>query len=151
MAEVKPWIAGSRVGVAAVDWRNAIQISCEPLVEVGAATPAYPQHCIDLVAEHGPYVVLAPRLALAHARPEDGALRTGIAVATLSRPVSFGHPDNDPVDLIFAFCSPDKDQHVGLLSKLAERIASGLDGRLRDARSAAEADAILEEDLGDTA
>jgi hypothetical protein len=90
-------------------------------------------------------------LALAHARPEDGALRTGIAVATLSRLVSFGHPDNDPVDLIFAFCSPDKDQHVGLLSKLTERIASGLDGRLRDARSAAEADAILEEDLGDTA
>jgi ascorbate PTS system EIIA or EIIAB component len=118
---------------AADGWREAIRVACEPLVEQGAAEARYPDRCIEMVDEHGPYIVLAPGIALAHARPEDGVLKLGVSAVTLAEPVTFGHEDNDPVDLVFAFGSPDRDQHVGLLSKLATALLDGLADRLRAA------------------
>ncbi len=109
----------------------------------------YAERCIAMIDEHGPYVVLAPGIALAHARPEDGVVRLCLAVTTLADPVPFGHPDNDPVDLVFAFGSPDSDQHVGLLAALARALTSGLDERLRAAADATEAERLLEEAVAD--
>jgi PTS system ascorbate-specific IIA component len=98
---------------------------------------------VQIVEEHGPYIVLAPGLALAHARPEDGVLRVCLAVVTLAEPVAFGHPDNDPVDVVFAFGSPDAEQHVAMLSALARRLQGGLDTELRSAASDADARSLL--------
>jgi PTS system ascorbate-specific IIA component len=136
-------VVGVRFRVEADDWRAAVRAACGPLVEGSAVEPRYPEHCIETVEEHGPYVVLAPGLALAHARPEDGVLRLGLAVAVLTEAVPFGHPENDPVDLVFAFGSPDKDRHVGLLSALASRLSNGLAAELRAAGDVGEAEALL--------
>jgi hypothetical protein len=38
---------------------------------------------IRMIEEHGPYVVIAPGLALAHARPGPDVLADGLAVVTL--------------------------------------------------------------------
>jgi PTS system ascorbate-specific IIA component len=144
MAGVAPFTA-ARVRVEAEDWRAAIRAAGELLVEGGAVEEHYPERCIRMAEEHGPYMVLAPGLALAHARPQDGASGLGLSAVTLKRPVAFGHPDNDPVDLVFAFGSPDKDQHVGLLAALAGQLAEGLDAWLRAAESREEAEELLEE------
>jgi ascorbate PTS system EIIA or EIIAB component len=127
------------------DWQAAIRLSCSLLEKDGAVTAVYADRCIAMVEEHGPYIVLAPGIALAHARPQDGVIRLGVSVATLSEPVSFGHNDNDPVDVVFAFGSPDNDQHVELLSKLAQLLLGGLADRLRDAEDDATARSLLEE------
>lgn len=134
---------GARAGVRAADWREAVRAACAPLVEAGAVEPRYPDRCIAMAEEHGPYMVLAPGLALAHARPEDGVRRLGVAAVTLATPVTFGHPDNDPVDLVFAFGSPDADQHVGLIATLARHLQSGLDRNLRAAEDDAAATKVL--------
>lgn len=115
-------VTGARTGVEVGDWQEAIRTACQPLVDDGAVEPRYPERCIAMVEEHGPYIVLAPGIALAHARPEDGVRAMGVSAVTLRTPVAFGHPDNDPVDLVFAFGSPDREQHVGLLSALARRM-----------------------------
>ncbi|MGH9184120.1 MAG: PTS sugar transporter subunit IIA [Acidimicrobiales bacterium] len=140
MAGVTPTETAARVGVEAADWRAAVRAACEPLVEAGAVEPRYVDACVALVEEEGPYMVLAPGLALAHARPGDGVRRLCLAVATPVEPVEFGHPDNDPVDLVIVFGSPDSDQHVGLLAALARRLMAGLGDELRaaDARRARE-------------
>jgi ascorbate PTS system EIIA or EIIAB component len=127
------------------DWREAVRLSCRLLEEQAAVTADYAERCIAMVEEHGPYIVLAPGLALAHARPEDGVQRLGVSVVTLAEPVTFGHEDNDPVDVVFAFGSPDKDQHVGLLSTLAQHLLAGLADRLREADDDATARSLLEE------
>lgn len=90
-------------------------------------------------------MVVAPGVALAHARPEDGALQLGLAVATLREPVEFGHAENDPVDVVFAFGSPDRDQHVGLLGALAQRLTEGLADDLRKAADESQARRLMEE------
>jgi PTS system ascorbate-specific IIA component len=125
-------------------WQAAIRAACQPLLESGAIADRYVARCVEMVNEQGPYMVVAPGIALAHARPEDGVSALGLSVASLAAPVEFGHPDNDPVDLVFAFASPDRDQHLGLLGALARSINGGLDRRLREAVDAADARAALE-------
>lgn len=135
----------ARARQPATDWRDAVHLACAPLLEADAITDDYPRRCIEMVEEHGPYIVLAPGIALAHARPEDGVLHLGVAAITLTAPVDFDHPDNDPVDLVFAFGSPDSDQHVGLLSSLARHLVAGLADRLRAADDDRAALDVLEE------
>lgn len=126
----------AQVGVRAAGWREAIALACRPLVDAGAVEPRYVTACAALIDEHGPYIVLAPGIALAHARPEDGVHGVGLTVAVLDEPVRFGHPANDPVDLVFAFASPDRDQHVGLLAALSRALVADLAATLRSADAA---------------
>jgi PTS system ascorbate-specific IIA component len=125
-------VAGD-VGVAAADWRAAVRAAAGLLVREGAAEAGYPDRCVATVEEQGPYIVLAPGLALAHARPEDGALSVGVAAATLAEPVAFGHPVNDPVDVVLAFCTPDAAAHTATLAALARALQGGLADDLRAA------------------
>ena len=139
----------ARVGVAAADWPDAVRRTAELLVDLDVAEQSYPQACVDSVAEHGPYIVMAPGFALVHARPEAGATGVGVTAVRLATPVASGHPSNDPVDLLIGFCSPDKQQHLTALTGLGRALAKGLAGRLRDASDATEMAKHLEEVLGD--
>ena len=139
----------AKTGVVVSDWHAAIRAACHPLVEAGAFEQRYEDRCVANVEEMGPYIVLAPGIALAHARPEDGVRALGLSIAVLEHPVLFGHEANDPVDLVFAFGSPDKDAHIGLLSALASRLITGLGEQLRAAATQADARALLEEVVRD--
>lgn len=138
-----------RVGVDVPGWQEAIRAACTPLVAAGVVEPRYVDACIDMVRRHGPYVVLAPGIALPHARPEDGVVGVGVSVAVLSFPVEFGHPENDPVDVVIAFGSPDAEQHIDLLAALAGGLSTGLADRLRAASDATEATKLIEEVIED--
>lgn len=89
------------------------------LVEDLCAKPEYVDAMVQLVDEMGPYIVVAPGVALAHARPEEGAVKEAISLVTLSTPVYFGHPDNDPVDIIFGVSATSADKHLELMSLIA--------------------------------
>lgn len=138
-----------RDDIEAEDWRAATRQAAETLVSIGAATADYPSACIAVVEENGPYIVLAPGLALVHARPETGGLKVGLAVTRLAEPTYFGHAQNDPVDLLVAFCTPDQNAHVELLRSLAAALGDGLAGRLRRAAGEADLRTIFEEVLTD--
>ncbi|TDD88651.1 PTS sugar transporter subunit IIA [Actinomadura darangshiensis] len=135
--------------VTAGDWREAVRKAASALVDAGAAGGGYPEACVRVVEENGPYIVLTKGLALVHARPEEGGLAVGVAVTRLAVPVEFGHPDNDPVDLLLAFCTPDPDAHVGTLSRLARALSAGLADRLRAASGGSDLARALKEALAD--
>ena len=139
----------ARVRVDADDAAAAIRAACAPLVAVGAVTDHYVDRCVRLIDEYGPYIVLAPGLALAHARPEDGAIQLAVSAATLATPVRFGHPTNDPVDIVIAFGSPDRDRHVEMLAALAKRLLGGLADDLRSAPTDEAATKFLQEVFDD--
>jgi ascorbate PTS system EIIA or EIIAB component len=67
----------------------------------------------------GPYIVLAPLIAVPHARPEHGVLEQGVSLVRLKKPVVFGHPTNDPVQIVCAICGTDSTSHIGILQSLA--------------------------------
>ena len=107
------------LGVRVADWREAVRAAGAALTAARIAKPSYADEMIRMIEEHGPYVVIAPGLALAHARPGPEVLKDGIAVVTLSTPVDFGHPYNDPVSVILALAVAAGDAHVALVAELA--------------------------------
>lgn len=128
------------------DWRDAVRASGELLTQTGAATDDYTEAVVAAVEDLGPYIVLAPGIAIAHARPEDGALAVGFSLVRLATPIEFGSKHNDPVEFVFAFSSPDKEQHISALASLADFIESGDNLELlRTARTAQEAFDVIKE------
>jgi len=77
-------------------WQEAVKLSVDLLVKADVVEPRYYQAILDGVAQHGPYFVIAPGLAMPHGRPEEGVKKTGFALVTLKTPLVFNHEDNDP-------------------------------------------------------
>ncbi len=103
----------------ASDWRAAVRLAGLALANSGAALPSYADEMIRMIEEHGPYVVIAPGLALAHARPGPAVLADGLAVVTLATPVAFGHPHNDPVSVVLGLAISSADRHLESIAALA--------------------------------
>lgn len=108
-----------RVHVAVDDWEEAVRTAGSLLLEAGTCEPRYIDAMINAVHEMGPYMVLAPGLALAHARPEDGVTDVGMSLITLDPPVDFGAEGKDPISLVIAFGAVDKEKHLDMLQALA--------------------------------
>ncbi|TDC97206.1 PTS sugar transporter subunit IIA [Actinomadura sp. 7K507] len=139
------------VGVPAADWRSAVRAAGDLLVATGRATDGYTDEMIQTVVEHGPYIVIAPGLALAHSRPSPSVLRTGLSWAGLAAPVEFGSAANDPVRLVIGLAAVDHDAHSGALARLARMLADAdRMGALREATSAAGVRRLISEYEGST-
>lgn len=82
------WVQAQR---KATDWRQAVEIATRPLVAYGAAQPCYVNGIIENTLNWGPYYLIAPGIALPHARPEQGANYNQVSITTLRTPVAFGN------------------------------------------------------------
>ena len=132
------------IHATAPDWRSAVNLAGLVLVRSGAATPDYANEMIRMIEEHGPYVVIAPGLALAHARPGPAVLADGLAVVTLAEPVNFGHPHNDPVRVVLGLAIKSADAHLKTVANLANIFNdSNAIQALAAATSVAEVQAIM--------
>lgn len=100
-------------------WEDVIRHGGQLMVDAGFTEPTYTEAMIDVVRDMGPYIVLAPGLAMPHARPEMGAKQVGAALVTLEKPIDFGSPENDPVSVAIFLCAPNKDEHIQLLTDIA--------------------------------
>ena len=100
-------------------WEDVIRHGGQLMVDAGFTEPTYTEAMIDVVRDMGPYIVLAPGLAMPHARPEMGAKQVGAALVTLEKPIDFGRPENDPVSVAIFLCAPNKDEHIQLLTDIA--------------------------------
>lgn len=129
---------GVRWAVAAQDWRDLTRQFGQVLVDEGLAEPAYTEAMITNVEKNGPYLVIAPGVALLHARPDEGALANAVVVGTADPPVAFGHSTNDPVWLVLALTATGDLEHTSVLQGIALMLAQpgGLD-RLREASDVA--------------
>lgn len=129
---------------SAEDWRRATSAAAELLVDIGTAPTDYPRACVANVEEQGPYIVLAPGVALVHAQVADGTTE-GLAVLRLESPVEFGHPQNDPVDVLLAFSSGG--EHMAMIRSVASGLGAGLADGIRGAHDPGRAEEILRETL----
>jgi len=108
---------------SATEWRQAVRLAGAGLVASGRTTAEYTEAMIATIEDLGPYVVIAPGLAMPHARPNDSVLETGMSLVTLAEPVSFGHAKNDPVRVVFGLAALDHDKHLELLSEFAAKFS----------------------------
>lgn len=120
--ELKELLTEDRIAikVKAGNWEEAVRKVGQLMVDTGVVEDRYIDGMIRTTKELGPYIVIAPGLAIPHSRPEDGVIETCYAIAILESPVEFGNPDNDPVYALIALGAKDHDGHVEALQTVAE-------------------------------
>lgn len=101
------------------DWREAIRAAGKLLVTAGVSDAAYSESMVRNVEANGPYIVVAPGFAFAHARADGDVHRTGMSWLRLRTPVAFGHATNDPVSLVAALAASDPSDHMDAMRQLA--------------------------------
>ncbi|MDU8925622.1 PTS sugar transporter subunit IIA [Pasteurellaceae bacterium LIM206] len=100
-----------KLNQTAANWQEAIKIGTDLLVESGAVEPRYYDTIVNMVKEMGPYIIIAPGLAMPHARPEDGVIKTAFALVTLKEPVKFDGED-EPISILLTLAGSDSNQHM---------------------------------------
>ncbi len=95
-----------------------MRLSGRLLEATGCVEGTYTERMIATCKELGPYIAVAPGIAIPHARPEDGAKEVCLAMVVIRSGVNFGS-HNDPVYVVIAFSSPDKQSHLKILQELA--------------------------------
>ena len=99
------------------DWEESIKIAYKPLLEKNIIEKKYVEAMIESIKKLGFYVVLRENLAMPHARPEEGAIDTGISLLKLKQPVNYG---DEKVYIVIVLASKDSDSHTEILMKLVE-------------------------------
>ncbi|MBF2519708.1 BglG family transcription antiterminator [Listeria marthii] len=126
------------------DWREAIQVASKSLQQEGYISRNYQHAMIENIEKLGPYIVIAPGIALPHASVDDGAYRVGMSLLRLDKPVSFSSKAKDQVRLIIVLASIDSYTHINALSQLTNLIMKHhLLEQIEQAESAAEIAAML--------
>lgn len=130
-----------RCGLKAADWKEAIRLAGGVLEEAGSITNEYTESMVKAVEELGPYIVIMPGFAIAHAAPCEAVKKEDLAFITLAEPVSFGSP-NDPVNLMLCVACIDRESHVRALQAVAEVLCE--DGIMERLAAAASVDELAE-------
>lgn len=110
-----------KLNQTAADWKEAIKIGTDLLVAAGTIEPRYYDHIIDNIEKMGPYIILAPGLAMPHARPEEGVIKTSFALVTLKEPVTF-QGEEEPVSVFITLAGSDSDKHMEGLMEITQTL-----------------------------
>ncbi len=107
-----------KIQKSAKDWQEAIRISSDVLLEKGYIEKSYQDAMIESVKEYGPYIVIAPGIAMPHARPETGSVKVGFSILKLDEPVSFSESEDHQVKLFIALSCKDANTHIEILQSI---------------------------------
>jgi len=109
-----------QLNVEAKNWEQAVRMGGQLLIDNGFVESRYVDAMVKAVKEMGPYIVIAPGIAMPHERPEEGVKQICMSLITLKEPVYFGNSANDPVKLVVAIGAVDHDTHLKAISELME-------------------------------
>ena len=110
-----------RVAVEVESWQCAIEAAGSILVQNNDIKEEYVEAMIEAVNKLGPYIVLSPGFALAHAEPSEYVLNNSMSLITLKNPVSFGSV-NDPVNVVLCLACTDNTSHIETLKTVASKL-----------------------------
>ncbi len=103
----------------ASDWKEAVCQSVAPLERDGSVTESYKEAIIENVEQLGPYICIAPHVALPHARPEQGAVKSQIAVTLFRREIDFNREDAK-ASLFISLAAADSESHLDALMQITD-------------------------------
>lgn len=106
------------------DWEDAIRTAAQPLIADMSITNNYIEAMINNVKKFGTYVVVAPKVAMPHSRPEDGVNKNCLALLKINEGVFFGDEtdEEEKVYFIFVLGAVDNESHIETLTQLMDII-----------------------------
>lgn len=105
------------------DWRDAVRAACQPLLDDGTIDPIYPDEIIRKVEELGPYIVIAPDIAIPHAQEGLGVHDTALCFMKTEKPVHFSDDGEHDARIFFVLASTDNAKHLENLSAMADELS----------------------------
>ncbi|MBA7933304.1 PTS sugar transporter subunit IIA [Klebsiella sp. RHBSTW-00215] len=119
---ISTWLTEKKIQIvdSVSDWKQAVAISAQPLLADESINEHYIEAIFRSHEELGPYYVLAPGLAMPHARPEQGAKKIGLSLLHIKEGVSFDADENDPIYVVIMLCAVSGDEHIRMITALAE-------------------------------
>ncbi len=119
---ITTWLPAENIQIvdSVSDWKQAIRLSAQPLLAKETMTEAYIDAIFNSHQELGPYYVLAPGLAMPHARPEQGAIKNGLSLLHIKQGVSFDAEENDPIYVVIMLCALSGNEHINMITALAD-------------------------------
>lgn len=126
------------------DWKEAVTYSGNLLLKERKIEKSYIDAMINNIEEIGPYILIAPKVAMPHSRPEHGVNEKGISVVVLKEPTYLGGNIEKEVKLIICLAATDADSHLELLKTVSTWLA---DDTTRNKIMNAETEEALDEIL----
>lgn len=102
------------------DWRKAIRVASQPLVESKKIKQAYISDMIRVVETLGNYMVFIPEIAFVHA-PPDNVIDNGVSVLTLKEPLEFGAKNKVTVKVIVVLANKEESKSLVSLVNILMR------------------------------
>jgi PTS system ascorbate-specific IIA component len=131
-------------------WRAAIDLVTAPLLDSGSITQAYVDAITESIAGGGVYIDLGFGIALAHSRPENGVVSTGLSSLRVTPAVLLNDDPAHPIDLFFCLAATDASGHLDTMRDLATLLTDDdKRSRLLAATTSADALAVIQE-IGDS-
>lgn len=111
---------GVMVADEVLDWREAVSEVTRPLLDVGAIRESYVEAIIASISgPNGTYIDVGGGVAMAHARPESGVVKTSLSVLHVARPFDLADDPEHPITTMFCLAAEDADSHIELMQALA--------------------------------
>lgn len=99
---------------------SALEMTCSALIASGKVEQRYVEAIKATHKKIGPYYVLAPKIAMPHARPEDGVNEAALQLTVFKQGVDLGSVDNGDVYFSITLAAMDSDGHVLTIMALSE-------------------------------
>ena len=113
------------LGVEGLDTpQEVIEYSGNLLKKAGKVNAQYVKDMIEAYDLLGAYIVMAPGLAMPHARPCGNVKENAISFVQLKKPVEFHSENNDPVKVVIALAGVSNDGHIDLLQALSNLLGT---------------------------
>lgn len=106
------------------NWEEAIQLSCQTLLEKEYITQEYVDEIIACVKKHGAYIVIVPGVAMPHSSEDSqGVLGTAISFTKMKEDVVFeeGNPEKN-ARLFFTLAAKNSEEHMENIARLSEML-----------------------------
>jgi PTS system ascorbate-specific IIA component len=97
-----------------------LDLTCSTLLANGKIMASYVEAIKATHKKIGPYYVLAPKIAMPHACPEDSVNEAALQLTVFKNGVDLGSTDNGAVYFSIMLAAMDSDSHINTIMKLAE-------------------------------
>lgn len=104
-------------------WEQAFRVAGELLADDGCVNQNYIECMVLAAKKYGAYMMIGEGVALPHAKPSDGALKTGFSFVTLKNPVYFEiDGESHRIDFVVGLAADNSLSHLTAMGELIDLI-----------------------------
>ncbi|MCI1217119.1 PTS sugar transporter subunit IIA [Bifidobacterium crudilactis] len=101
-------------------WEEAVDRVTRPLLSLGTIRDEYVEAIKTAIrSPGGTYIDLGYKIALAHARPEMGVLKTSLSVLHVAQSFLLADSPEHPISTMFCLAAESNERHLELMKELA--------------------------------